>query len=423
MKVFILFIILLFYCAFASASELSNYEKIKCVIHIHTDISSGQRTLESYVKEAREKGIGAIVVTDEDWRRWEYGLPPFRRLIKKTVQRKSVMTFGIKRYLDLIKDLNEKYSDVVVIEGIQTNPFYYWSGNFLTNTLTLNNRNKDMLVLGFNNADDYNNMPLVTTHKSKYDAYQGDKFTMPYQDLIDYVARKDGLIFWSHPEIEENTVLDRVRLITVPYHGDLVGTYAYTGFAIFWEGYKKVGRPLGIWDRVLSEYCQGKRNTSIWAIGELEEEGLDRVNLKDVVNVVYVKKLDRQQILNALKKGRFYAALNLFDRVPLVLDEFTVSDESGSNFATMGEEVSFAGDPVIKIKITHEQPSDMSIVVKLIRNNKVIEEFKGESKIDIRYIDEGLPSGNKYYYRIDVVDGSSSQLIANPIFFRKIIKR
>ena len=421
MKVFI-FILILFFYSFASASQLEDYQKVKCIVHIHTDISSGTRPLESYVKEAKEKGIAAIVLTDDDWQRWEFGVPPLRRLIKKVVAKKSVMTFGIEKYLNLIQNINEKYKDIVVIDGVETNPFYFWTGNFFKGTLALNNRNKDMLVIGLGNANDYRNMPLVVNYKSRFDAYHGDKFTEPYQDLIDYVVKRRGLIFWSHPEYEENTVEDGINLITVPYQWDLVGTYNYTGFGIFWEGYREAGKPLGLWDRVLTEYCQGKRKLPIWAIGELEEEGLGDKNLDDVVNVVLLKNLNRQEVLDAVKKGRFYVTFKEFDRVPLVLEEFTVSDESGTKVATVGEEISFLGDPIIKIRISHERPIDKNITLKLIRNNEIIKEFTSQSQMEIEYKDEQLPQNQKYYYRLDVTSENISQLISNPIFFRKTSK-
>ncbi len=419
MRIFIFTIIFLSFSVTASAGELSDYKKVKSIIHIHTVISKDARTLESYVKEAKEKQINAIILTDTDWQRWEYGVPPFRRWIKKVVQERSVMTFGIERYLSLIQDMNEKQDDVVVIDGVQTNPFYYWSGNFLRGTMALNNRNKDMLIIGLGNADYYRDMPLVANHKSRFDTYHGDKFTRPYQDLIDYIIERDGLIFWSHPEFEENTLIKGVRLITVPYHGDLIGTHNYTGFGIFWDGYRKIGKPKGIWDRILTEYCRGRRKSPIWAIGELEEEGMGDKNLDDILNIIYVKNLNRNDILDALKRGRFYVTLKVLDKVPLTLEEFTLSNESGANTATMGEETSFAGDPVIRIRISHEKPIEKDINVRLIRNNEVIKNFSNKSQIELEYRDEELVEDQKYYYRIDVMSQGSSQLISNPIFFKK----
>jgi len=410
----IVVLIFLFSCNSLWASELADYQKVKCVAHIHTNISSGTKSLESYVKEANEKGIGAMVVTDDDWRRWEFGIPLFRNWIKKVVSYKSVMTFGVEKYLSLIKELNERYKGVIVIDGVQTNPFYFWSGSLLQGSLALNNRNKDMLVIGLGSANNYRNMPLVVNHRSRFDAYHGEQFTKPYQDLINYVTEKGGLIYWSHPEYEENTLKDGIRLITVPYYGDLVGTYNYAGFGVFWEGYNKIGKPLGIWDRLLTEYCEGKIKSPIWAIGELEEEGLGNKDLDDIVNVVYVKNFTRQGILEALLKGRYYVIFKLFKRVPLVLEEFSVSDEKGGKTATMSEEVSLSGKPIIKFRILHDKPSDKNITVKLIRNNQIIKEFSNKSPIEIEYSDEALTLNQKYYYRLDAA--SDTQLISNPIF-------
>ena len=420
MKILIFLIIFLCYCIPTPASELSDYKNVKCIMHIHTDISTGTRVLESYIKEAKENGIEAVIFTDEDWQRWEYGLLPFRRLIKKVVQKKSVMAFGIQKYLNLIKQLNEKYKDIVIIDGVQTNPFYYWSGNFFKQTMALNNRNKDMLVIGLGNANAYKNMPLIMNYKSRFDAYHGDKFTQPYQDLIDYIIKQGGLIFWSHPEYEENTLKDGIRLITVPYHNDLVGTYNYTGFGVFMEGYEKIGKPGGVWDRILTEYCNKRRKYPVWAIGELEEAGLGNINLDDVVNVVYVKELSRQQILDSLKMGKYYVIFNSLKRAPLRLKEFRLSDEQSKKIATMGEKISFKTNPVIKISIAHEQPIDKQIKVRLIRNSKIMEEFSGNSQIEIEYEDKEVIEGQRYYYRIDVISQNGSQLISNPIFFKKI---
>ena len=173
----------------------------------------------------------------------------------------------------------------------------------------------------------------------------------------------------------------------------------------------------------MTEYCQGERTVPAWAMGELEEDGSGDKNLTDVVNIIYVKKLDRQQILEALKKGRFYVAINLSNCTPLVLEEFSISDESGTKTAMMSEEVSFAGDPVVNIRISHEKPLDKNITLKLIRNNEIIGEFSAISQIKIDYKDTGLERNKKYYYRIDAESQSGSHLISNPIFFKKISKQ
>ncbi|MFH1507568.1 MAG: hypothetical protein ABIG46_03940, partial [Candidatus Omnitrophota bacterium] len=102
-----------------------------------------------------------------------------------------------------------------------------------------------------------------------FDQYHGDLGIKPYQNLINYVNKHGGLVFWAHPEAEYIQNRVRVKIETKEHTGDLPEAMNYAGFAIFYEGYKKVGHPGGIWDEVLKQYCQGKRETPIWAIAGL----------------------------------------------------------------------------------------------------------------------------------------------------------
>ena len=44
-----------------------------------------------------------------------------------------------------------------------------------------------------------NNFPFCSP---LYDQYHGDRGSLPYQNLIDYVEKKGGMVFWAHPDIE-----------------------------------------------------------------------------------------------------------------------------------------------------------------------------------------------------------------------------
>ncbi|HID10271.1 MAG TPA: hypothetical protein EYP17_03095, partial [Candidatus Latescibacteria bacterium] len=84
----------------------------------------------------------------------------------------------------------------------------------------------------------------------RYDQYHGDQDGGPYQVLIDYVNQRGGMVFWAHPEVEQRAKVEGIEVYTPPYHEHLIKTHGYTGFAIFWEGMKYIGKPGGIWDRV-----------------------------------------------------------------------------------------------------------------------------------------------------------------------------
>ena len=88
----------------------------------------------------------------------------------------------------------------------------------------------------------------------KYSSYHKDYGIGPYQDLIDYVTHKGGLVFWAHPEVSNKTSLWKIKIETPSYAHLLMKAKNYTGFAIFWEGMKQVGRIGGIWDIILNQY-------------------------------------------------------------------------------------------------------------------------------------------------------------------------
>lgn len=414
-----IFLFLTFFIIESYPIEQNEYIKARCVIHVHSTISSGYLTVEDYSKLAKEKGVDSIIITDNILQRYEYGLWPLRGIFKKVVEKGSILKYGPKNYFQSIKEANMKYKDVIIIDGLQANPFYFWTGSVFQGNLVLNGRAKDMLVVGLGDAKSYEDLPIVGNRNSRFDQYHGDKFIEPYQNLIDYVNRKKGLIFWVHPEIEENLSMGGVRLITIPYPYDLLSTKDYTGFGVFAEGYKTVGKPMGIWDRILTEYCLGKRKDPIWAIGELEYGGDENKNLNDTINVLYVKKLNREDILDALKKGRFYVASKEPQKINMALDEFFLSDMVTGKSAIMGETLISDGPPLVKIKLSHEKFIDEKISIKLIRNNKIIREFSGEEPVDLEFNDEDVKPNDSVYYRIDAESQATSRLISNPIFFKR----
>ncbi|MBM3265701.1 MAG: hypothetical protein FJY97_20085 [candidate division Zixibacteria bacterium] len=115
------------------------------------------------------------------------------------------------------------------------------------------------------------------SHCSHYDPYQGDPGDGPYQAVIDYANQRGGLTFWAHPEVSQRVsqpvswpaslLADSIVFDTQPYTRSLLNTHDYTGFAIFEEGMYVVGKPGGVWDQTLTEYCAGLRKRPVWAIG------------------------------------------------------------------------------------------------------------------------------------------------------------
>ncbi len=82
-------------------------------IHISSTVSDGKHSILEIIEIAKENGIKIIIFTDHDLVKWEYGLRPLRKIIKKTVEKNSIFTYGIKRYHREIEDAQKKNPDLV----------------------------------------------------------------------------------------------------------------------------------------------------------------------------------------------------------------------------------------------------------------------------------------------------------------------
>jgi len=142
-------------------------------IHLQTPVSGGKRTFNDYLQLARQNEIGILIVTDHDTQKYQYGLWPLRGLIKKTVDESSVFKYGLENYFKLIQQANSLAKDIIIIDGVESMPFYYWSGSYFRNTLALNDRGKHMLIIGMNDVNAYKELPLIGSGKSRLCALPG----------------------------------------------------------------------------------------------------------------------------------------------------------------------------------------------------------------------------------------------------------
>ncbi|MFH1232038.1 MAG: hypothetical protein V1709_11155, partial [Planctomycetota bacterium] len=277
----------------------NTFHHIAAAIHLQTPISGGKRSLNDYIKLAKQHEIGILIITDHDNQRYEYGIWPFRWLIKKTFEETSVLKYGIEKYFPLLKQAGSSSDDVLIIDGVESMPFYYWEGSYFQKNLSLNDRGKHLLVIGLNDVNAYKNLPLVANGKSRFNQYNSSQGYAPYQDLINYVNSKGGLVFWSHPEARESKLIRGIKVNTLAYPEAIEATTNYTGFGIFWEGYQKIGLPNGIWDNVLKEYCDGRRSKPVWAIGELDDYG--EKDISRLLTVLLLKQKSYQTAIDALR--------------------------------------------------------------------------------------------------------------------------
>ena len=390
----------------------------------------------------------------------------------------SVATAGPDNYLTLLNNLDRKYKNISIIPGVEVFPFYYWQENFLQGELTLVNGYKHLLAIGLENPQDYIDMPTIgegffreygiqtlfslwplallfigykcirQARRSirpqlykipamvffvvgflfllnnfpykygRYDAYGGDMGYAPYQDFIDYVENRGGMVFWAHPEVSSDQVYPlgplEVSLKTKAPYNDLLHLHNYTGFAAFFEGMKYIIPPGGIWDQVLDQYCQGLRQRPIWAIaeGDVEGEGFDP-RLSQTAFLVNQK--NRQEILQSLQDGRIYALAGPHAS-ELSLEEFEITHEGITAISGQLIETS-ALNLTAKITIKTEEKYN-ALSAELIKDGVVIETFRGNGVLDIAFSDSLQNADRMHYYRIDVRAHNQTRLLSNPIFVR-----
>ncbi len=452
-------------------------------MHIHSNITEeGVYPFRELATLAKAKGIKILVFTDTFLKRWEYGLPFLSNIFKASVEQRCIVKYGIKNYLKDLEKIRDEFPDMVILAGAQVSPFYWWSGSIIKKNLSLNDWNKDFLVIGLKSYSDYARLPVVCNRyflpqlkdilsllipialiifgaflfkkrsprkipgwaltilgilflfnafpfsASRFDPYHGQKAFLPYQDLINYVNKNSGLVFWAHPMIAEDASsmkFLRINLYTPAYPEALVETAGYTGFGASIPGSADDNPVLagGIWDSALKDYCLGKRNQPAWAIGEAEYtsgNGIDSVQ-----NIFFLSKLNSQSVYEALKKGRLYVRSYSENNINISLSDFHIEnsrDKDTLGFkAFMGDKIQITGRPRLFIKGNFTNNPAGNLKIEVIRGGKVIREFEFtplEKAFNLEFLDDSPQAshGEESYFRLIFFADNRIILVTNPIF-------
>ncbi|MFV1952009.1 MAG: PHP domain-containing protein [Nitrospinota bacterium] len=451
-----------------------DYIQLQGVIHVHSNFSTGRHSIEELAKIAIDKGIEVLIITDHDLITKEYGPSPFRHIFRWKEKLPSVLDTGVGKYLQEIKDIDKRYPQLIVIPGVESSPFYYWTGNPLKKDLTAHNWKKHILIIGLRQPEDYANLPIlhnkitdryfkkliwqevpffiplllsiflirwkggyrvfgiltlcisilavINYHPFKsslYDQYHGDQGTGPYQELIDYAALHGGMTFWAHPESHRNTERYGPIIMKTPvYVNDLLNTTNYTGMEAVYEDTIHMTDNGREWDRMLIEYCNGKRKRPVWGIGGIDfhgEEGAGK-GLDNVLTIFLVKKKNNISILDSLRNGKTYS-LRRFREERLSLDDFSVSDSVTQNRGMTGDKIVSRGSPIVNIKISSSGDID-KVNIELIRSGRLLKIFTGKTPFNIEFKDDYYNPGEKIYYRLNIRGKNLGYIISNPVFVK-----
>ncbi len=468
----ILFLGLVSVIFYIEDSFCDDYQQVTGLIDLRTTYSDGAHDLDFLVELAKERGFDVLFINDHDRMAMEYGISPFRNILRKREELPSVNSRGADKYLQNITEITRKYPDMIVIPGSESAPFYYWTGSYFKGNLTAQNWERHLLVIGMENPEDYRNLPvlhngfstsylrqllpgsiifliplcfgifliirgnyritgivilvfssfmLIEYHpfkSSPFDQYHGDQGYLPHQELIDYVNDRGGTTFWTHPEAQAgmNARKGPIMVNTPPHPEALLMTEGYTGFASIYGTYITGTEPGKEWDRVLFDYCRGNRDTPAWGIStaDFHKEGESGEKLGNFPTVFLVKEKTKDEVLSALKQGRMYACRSGKNFQRFVLKDFSIFDSNTNNQAIIGETIELRNEPVIRIRVSSSDQQARNIKIRLVRSGELINTFSGTTPFVVNFKDDYFNPGEKIYYRIDIPE----RLVSNPIFVK-----
>jgi len=450
-----------------------DYQQVAGLIDLRSTFSDGAYDIETLAGMAKGRGFEVLIINDHDRVVMEYGLPPFRNIVKKRVELNSVNKQGAKAYLDSISKVQKKFPDMILIPGSESAAFYYWTGSYFNKNLTAHNHEKRILTIGMENPGDYESLPIIHNgataeyfrivlpgillflcslaasvylikwggfyritgiivavlsvafiansnpfRSSPFDQYHGDQGMAPYQRLVDYVTLRGGLTFWNYPETKSGIGRKGPILVDTPPHPEVLEeSVGYTGFAALYGDNITVTEPGNAWDRVLTAYCEGTRSRPVWGIStaDFHEEGGSGEKLGNFPTVFLLREKSRKGVLEALKNGKMYAYRGSFPQF-VRLDEFSVYPPDGINKGFSGDEIVLKESPRIRISLSATVPFENKVKVRLIRSGELIETFEGTLPMQINYEDKYFQPGRKIYYRMDM--SGCGVLVSNPIFVK-----
>jgi len=468
-----------------AAGAADGLERLPAVLHVHSDLSTGDLSLEQLTAMADKQGIGALLLTENYLLRVEYGLPPFRALTRAVREERSVLDLGIDRYLTRVAEAGRANPRVLIVPGVEALPHYYWTGSPLALDMAVHATQKNLLIFGLPAAalrslpvtgnkvgglgwsSVLDALPAVLVLPGVYllsrnrrglqrvgrvvvvvsrrrwlvgstlcaiaavalvrawpygvDLYPPyrDLGLVPHQDLIDYVDRLGGVTVWSFPEARDAGERwmgpIKVSWYTPPYPDDLMRTARYTAFGAVYEDTTRIDRPGESWDRLLGQFAAGDRSRPAWAVGESGFHGFSAGKTLGKVRTVFlVEERTERGVLDALKRGRFYA-VEQEGGAELTLAEFSV--RAGGVAGISGDALRAAAASSVDVTLAVEAAGGTAreVRVTLVKNGAVVRAWTAAPPF--RTVHRETFDGAPTFYRLDV--RGPGRLLSNPIFVRR----
>jgi hypothetical protein len=473
------FFLLLSIFSLLPTSSYAKFTQLDMVLDVKSRFSDGCSSIQELASLAQHRGINVMILSDHYKDSIEYGITPFERILKSKSERPSVSFSGINTYLSEISQNNKTFSNVLLLPSVESAPFYYWTGNIFKQNLVAQNWNKHLGIIGLENPKDYEGLPILNGNFSKryvgkskvaflvsgvlffvsiiliiffrekfpksvylfliisillllnnhpfksspFNPYKGDQKTAPYQEMIDYVTDRGGMVFWNHIATDfPNEARGESSKITQtpPHPTDLLFTHNYTGFQSVNDTPVNATNPGSEWDQTLMPYLNGKRAKPVWGYGsnDFHCEGQDGHKLGGVRTIALVSENSDKDVFNALRTGRMYSVRSSREGEMLSLDEFSIVYRINGNKATLGQELEAITYPEINIDISSTESIFETVNLTLIRNGEVIKQETASLPYNLKWRDVDVDRMGMTYYRLKAESGSTDMLMSNPVFVK-----
>lgn len=135
-------------------------ERVRGVIHVHSDLSTGDFALEGLVGLADQQGIGALLLSENFLARVDYSLPPFRALTRVSRRERDVAS-DPARYLARVAEVKARLPHVLLVPGVEVVPHYHWTGSPFALDMTVHDVQKNLLVFGLTDPGVLAGLPVI----------------------------------------------------------------------------------------------------------------------------------------------------------------------------------------------------------------------------------------------------------------------
>jgi hypothetical protein len=153
----------------AATAQAGELRRVPTVLHVHSDLSSGELSIEELVRMARAQGIEGIFLVENYLSRAEYGLAPFRALTRVVHEERGILSAGVEGYLARVGRARAAQRDVLLVPGVEVIPHHHWSGSPFALSMMLHNTQKNLLVFGVTDPAALRSLPATgNPHARRY---------------------------------------------------------------------------------------------------------------------------------------------------------------------------------------------------------------------------------------------------------------